>query len=59
MYFDIEKELPNGICTTQEELLDNILKCDFESQKTKTEKFSAKYIQNDGNARKYIDKIIE
>ena len=59
MYFDIEEELPNGICTTQEALLESILNCDFESQKPKIEKFSAKYVQNDGNARKYIDSLIE
>ena len=59
MYFDIEKELPNGICTTQEELLESILNCDFESQKHKIEEFSSKYVQNDGNARKYIDNLIK
>lgn len=58
MYIDITKELPNGICKTEDELLEQIVNCDFEKQKEKTKKFQEKYVQNDGNARKYIDKII-
>ncbi len=58
MYIDITKELPNGICKTEDELLEQIVNCDFKKQKEKTEKFQEKYVQNDGNARKYIDKII-
>ena len=58
MYIDIKKELPNGICCSEDDLLDSILNCNFEEQKVKTEIFSKKYVQNDGNARKYIDKII-
>ena len=30
----------------------------FEEEKIKTEKFSKKYIQNNGEARKYIDELI-
>ena len=58
MYIDIKTELPNGICETEDELLEKITNCNFEEEKNKTEKFFKKYIQNDGNARKYIDKII-
>ena len=58
MYIDIKKELPNGICITEDELLDDILKCDFEEQRIKTKKLKEVYVQNDGNARKYIDQII-
>lgn len=58
IYIDIKKELPNGICETEDELLKKIKKCDFEKEKTKTEAFSKKYIETDGNARIYIDKII-
>ncbi len=59
LYIDISKELPNGICKTEDELIEQIINCNFEEQKEKTEKFSKKYVQNDGNARKYIDKIID
>ena len=59
MYIDIKTELPNEICETEDELLEKITNCNFEEEKNKTEKFFKKYIQNDGNARKYIDKIIK
>ncbi len=56
---DIEKELPNGICREEDKLLDELINCDFELQSKKTEKFFKKYVVNDGNARKYIDKLIK
>lgn len=59
MYIDLEKELPNGICKNEEELLEKIKNCNFEEQKEKTEKFCNKYVEADGNARKYIDEIIK
>ena len=59
MYIDIKEELPNGICNTEEELLSQLNDCNFEEQKTKTELFNKKYIKNNGNAKKYIDEIIE
>ena len=59
MYIDIKKELPNGICETEDELLQKILNCNFEEQKIKTKKLKEIYVQNDGNARKYIDEIIK
>lgn len=58
MYIDIKTELPNGICENEDELLEKIINCNFEEEKIKTEKFSKKYIQNNGEARKYIDRII-
>lgn len=58
MYIDIKEELPNGICIEEDELLEKIIKCNFEKQIQKTEKFSKKYVESNGNARKYIDKII-
>lgn len=59
MYIDIKKELPNGICETEQELLEQIVDCNFEEQREKTEKFLQKYVETNGNARKYIDKIIK
>ena len=58
MYIDIKTELPNGICENEDELLEKIINCNFEEEKIKTEKFSKKYIQNNGEARKYIDELI-
>ena len=59
MYIDIKEELPNGICMQEDELLEKIVHCDFEEEKTKTELFSKKYIEVNGNASKYIDNIIK
>ena len=59
MYINIKKELPNGICKTEQELLEQIVNCNFIEQRGKTEKFSQKYVETNGNARKYIDKIIK
>lgn len=59
MYLDIRTELPNGTCEYEDDLLHKIINCNFEEQKIKTEKFSKKYIQDDGNARKYIDRLIK
>lgn len=59
MYIDIRTELPNGICEKEDELIEKIINCDFEDEKNKVEKFSRKYIQNDGNAAKYIDELIK
>ncbi len=59
LYIDIKNELPNGICITEDELLEQIINCDIETQKEKTIKFAKKFIQNSGNATKYIDQIIK
>ncbi len=58
-YVDLEEYLPNGICKTEDELLEKIVNCDFEQEKIKMKKFKKIYVENDGNARKYIDKIIK
>ena len=47
-YFDLEKELPNKPCRTQDELLNIIETIDFENQKTKTIAFKEKYDQYGG-----------
>lgn len=59
VYIDINKELPNGICKTEDELLEKILKCNYEEEKTKTKQFKEKYVQEYGKATQYIDKIIK
>lgn len=59
IYINIKEELPNGICMQEDELLEKIVDCDFEKEKTKTEVFFEKYIETNGNASKYIDNIIK
>ena len=58
-YIDITKELPNGICKTEDELLEKIINCNYEEEKIKTKKFKEKYIEKYGNASSYIDNIIK
>lgn len=58
-YIDISKELPNGICKTEDELLDKIINCRYEEEIIKTRKFKEKYIEKYGNATQYIDNIIK
>lgn len=56
-YIDITKELPNGICKTEDELLEKISNCNFEEEAIKTRKFKQKYIEKCGNASSYIDLV--
>ena len=58
-YIDITKELPNGICKTEDEILEKIINCNFEKETIKTKKFKEKYIEEYGNASSYIDNIIK
>lgn len=58
-YIDVNNDLPNGICKTEDELLKKITNCNFEEERKKTEKFFNRFIQKGGNARKYIDNIIK
>lgn len=57
-YMDITKELPNGICKTEDELLDEIQNCNYEEQVLKTRQFKEKYVEVYGNASMYVDNII-
>lgn len=57
-YIDITKELPNGICKTEDELLEKINNCNYQEQALRTRKFKQKYIEKCGNAASYIDNII-
>lgn len=59
LYLDLEKDLPNGICKTEDELIKKILECNFEQEREKTEKFSRRFVEKYGDARKYIDNIIK
>lgn len=57
LYINIEEEYPNGIQKTEKELIKEIKNCNFKEQKNKTKKFKEKYVEEYGNATKYIDKI--
>ena len=48
-YFDLETELPNKPCRTQDELLDMIETIDFEDQRKRTAVFKSKYDQYGGD----------
>lgn len=48
-YFELDDELPNKSCRTQEQLLQEINSIDFEEQKIRTRKFKKKYDQYGGN----------
>lgn len=48
-YFDLDEELPNKSCRTQEELLNMIENIDFDEQKEKSKRFKGKYDQYGGN----------
>lgn len=58
-YIDITTELPNGICRIEDELLDEILNCNYEEQVLKTRQFKEKYVESCGNATMYVDNIIK
>ncbi len=51
-YFDLNKELPNGVCRSQQDLLSQIKRVDFAEQSKKTKAFKDKYDQFGGNGVK-------
>lgn len=53
-YMDIEKELPNGLCRTEDELLSRIVSMDFEKESIKAKLFKDKYIEFGGKASEKI-----
>ena len=57
--YDLRKELPNGVILNEEDLLKEIMICDYPKQKEKTKLFKRKHVEVCGNASSYIDKIIK
>ncbi len=49
-YFDLDKEMPNKPCRTEDELLDRILHLDYEKESENTGIFRRKFIEFGGNA---------
>ena len=48
-YFELDEELPNKSCRTQEELLNLIDSIDYKEQRERSKRFKAKYDQYGGN----------
>ena len=48
-YFDLDEELPNKPCRTEQELLNTIMTLDYDNQKERSLKFKSKYAQYGGN----------
>ena len=48
-YFELDDELPNKSCRTQEQLLEAIKTIDFDEQRIRTKKFKDKFDQYGGN----------
>ena len=57
--YNLNKELPNGVTYTEDDLIKSIINCNFDEQKMKTKKFKNKHVEVCGNASTYIDKIIK
>ncbi len=57
--YNLNKELPNGVTYTEDDLIESIINCNFDEQKMKTKKFKNKHVEVCGNASTYIDKIIK
>lgn len=58
MYFDLREKLPGNCIASEDELINAIKNIDYEQECGKTKKFKNEFVQEYGNARKYIDKII-
>lgn len=56
--YDLKKELPNGIVSYEDDLIEQIIHCNYASQAKKTRTFKEKHCTVYGNASSYIDKLI-
>jgi len=50
LYIDLEKEYPNGVQKTEDEILELIVNMNYEKECEKTREFKSKYIEAGGNA---------
>ena len=58
MYFDLRKKMPRNCIENEAKLLEKILNINFNNERKKTIEFKNEFVQEFGNARKYIDNII-
>lgn len=49
-YFDLDKEIPSGICRTEDDVLAYLLNSDYESESAKAKRFRDTHIEFGGNA---------
>lgn len=49
-YYDLEKEMPNGVMRNQKQILNHLKSMDYLEEKEKTKKYKNKYMQYGGNA---------
>lgn len=50
LYLDLDKELPNGVIKTQEELVSKIINSNYQKESEKTKLFKEKYLEFGGNS---------
>jgi CDP-glycerol glycerophosphotransferase len=59
LYIDLNKEYPNGVLKTEEDVLNLIVSIDYEKECEKVRKFKAKFIEEGGDAtEKTINKLM-
>lgn len=59
-YFDLDKEIPSGICRTEDEVISYILNSDYDRESRKACLFRDKHIEFGGNATQIcINKILK
>lgn len=60
LYIDMEKDMPNGICRTEDDVIKHIKNMDYQLECKKTKMIKNKYIEYGGNATEIcIDKLFE
>lgn len=58
-YFDLDKEIPSGVCRTEDEVLKYILTSDYETESLKAKQFRNAHIEVGGEAtRMCVEKIV-
>ena len=59
-YFDLDKEIPSGICYTEDEVLSYILNSNYEAECIKARRFRDTFIEFGGNATNIcVDEILK
>lgn len=59
-YFDLNKEIPSGVCHTEDDVLDYILKSDYATECEKVKKFKDSHIEFGGQATKVcVEEILK
>ena len=59
MYFDLYEKLPGNCFKKEDDLLEAIKNIDYDKECKKSKKFKDEFVQECGNASKFIDEIIK